>query len=372
MRILLLGEYSNVHHNLSVGLKQLGHDVTVASDGDGWKNYERDIDLKRKGTGKLSTLRYLFEVHKRFAQFKDYDVVQIINPVFLSLKAERMWYYYRKLRQNNRSVFMGAFGMDHYYVKACLDTSTFRYSDFNLGEEIRQSTDNDIWIADWLKGEKGRLNQYVAKDCDGIIAGLYEYYVSYAKEFSDKLIYVPFPIECSKEEHNNILHNIDGPIRFFIGIQKTRNKYKGTDVMLRALERVKADYPTQCEVVKVESVPFHQYMELMQGSHVILDQLYSYTPAMNALEAMKLGLIVVGGGEPDYYDFIGDNQLRPVVNVEPNEESVYQALKQLVLHPEMVEDLSVKSRQFISYYHDCKKVAQQYLAFWESKKTNKS
>lgn len=33
-------------------------------------------------------------------------------------------------------------------------------------------------IRDWLVGEKGRLNQYVAADCDGIIAGLYEYYVS--------------------------------------------------------------------------------------------------------------------------------------------------------------------------------------------------
>ena len=35
MRILLLGEYSNVHATLAKGLKALGHEVVLASDGDG-------------------------------------------------------------------------------------------------------------------------------------------------------------------------------------------------------------------------------------------------------------------------------------------------------------------------------------------------
>ena len=47
MRILLLGEFSNVHATLALGLRKLGHDVVVASDGDEWKNYPRDIDLHR-------------------------------------------------------------------------------------------------------------------------------------------------------------------------------------------------------------------------------------------------------------------------------------------------------------------------------------
>ena len=33
MRILLLGEYSNVHATLAKGLKALGHEVVLASDG---------------------------------------------------------------------------------------------------------------------------------------------------------------------------------------------------------------------------------------------------------------------------------------------------------------------------------------------------
>ena len=51
MKILLLGDYSNVHATLADGLRQLGHTVVVASDGDNWKGYPRDIDLRRKSLG---------------------------------------------------------------------------------------------------------------------------------------------------------------------------------------------------------------------------------------------------------------------------------------------------------------------------------
>ena len=47
MKILLLGEYSNVHATLAKGLRALGHEVLVVSNGDFWKNYPRDIDIKR-------------------------------------------------------------------------------------------------------------------------------------------------------------------------------------------------------------------------------------------------------------------------------------------------------------------------------------
>ena len=52
MKILLLGEYSNVHNTLAMGLRALGHQVTVVSNGDFWKDYPRDIDVSRP-TGRL-------------------------------------------------------------------------------------------------------------------------------------------------------------------------------------------------------------------------------------------------------------------------------------------------------------------------------
>lgn len=365
MKILLLGDYSNVHATLAKGLRQLGHEVTVASDGDGWKNYPRDVDLYRNmNLGKWRTLRYFWHLLKAFRKFRGYDVVQLINPVFLPLKAERMMPFYKYLRHHNKHVFLGAFGMDHYWVKAGLDCTTFRYSDFNMGVEVRESEENDIWISDWLRGAKGELNKRIANNCDGIIAGLYEYYASYLSEFKDKLKYIPFPI--IPQADIKVDKAIPQRIRFFIGIQKSRSEYKGTDIMLRALERVAQELPDRCEIVRVESVPFAEYVKLMHGSDVILDQLYSYTPAMNALEAMARGLIVVGGAEPEHYELTQEPELRPIINVQPNEESVYLALKDLALHPERIPQLKRDSVAYINKHHDYIKVAQRYLEAWEA------
>ena len=45
MRILLLGEYSNFHNTLKIGLKKNGHEVLLAGRKDGFKNYDVDIDF---------------------------------------------------------------------------------------------------------------------------------------------------------------------------------------------------------------------------------------------------------------------------------------------------------------------------------------
>lgn len=371
MNILLLGEYSNVHWTLAEGLRALGHKVTVVSDGDRWKGYCRDISIVRKWRESdsfllrgIGSILYLFRLAYVFRRLIGYDVVQIINPVFLDLKAERIMPFYRYLRCHNGKVFMAAYGMDKYWVKAGTDCHTFRYSDFNIGSTIRESKDNTQWRNEWLLGAKGKLNDKIAQDCDGIIAGLYEYYASYEPYFADKLRFIPFPIK-ENTKMQAIRKADDGVVKFFLGVQKTRSEYKGTDIMLLALERVKTEYPDRCEIRVAESVPFTEYVQMLNDSHVLLDQLYSYTPAMNALQAMAQGLVVISGGEPENYEILGEKELRPIINVQPNEESVYEELVKLVQHPECIETLS---RQSIAYirHHNHIKVAQQYIDFYNN------
>ena len=100
MKILLLGEYSHVHWTLAEGLRHLGHQVTVASNGDFWKNYPRDIDLNRKA-GICGFINFTARLIKALPSMRGYDVVQLINPMFLELKAERIQHIYRYLRQLN-------------------------------------------------------------------------------------------------------------------------------------------------------------------------------------------------------------------------------------------------------------------------------
>lgn len=90
MKILLIGEYSNVHNTLAKGLRELGHEVCVISNGDFWKNYPRDIDASRK-PGKIGGIQLLCRLWTLLPKMRGYDVVQLINPMFFELKAERLF-----------------------------------------------------------------------------------------------------------------------------------------------------------------------------------------------------------------------------------------------------------------------------------------
>lgn len=360
MKILLLGEYSNVHNLLAQGLRSLGHEVCVISNGDFWKNYPRDIDVART-PNKWGGIRLMLKLWTLLPKMRGYDVVQLINPIFFELKAERLFFFYRYLRKHNKRVFMGAFGMDYYWVHTCTFNKPLRYSDFNIGEETRQNADAIKEQRDWLGTAKERLNKLIANDCDGIITGLYEYQVCYQPLFPEKTRFIPYPTIASKATTPHPL-----PINIFIGLSKNRSVYKGTDIMLKAAQAIAQKYPTKVQLKIAKGVPFAEYQQMINSSDVLLDQLYSYTPAMNALLAMSKGIVVVGGGEPENYEILNEHELRPIINVEPTYESVYRALEELVLHPERIPELQQQSVEYIKRHHDYIKVAKQYEQLYQS------
>lgn len=362
MRILLLGEYSNVHNTLAEGLRQLGHDVTVASNGDFWKDYPRDIDLARR-PGKIGGIRLMAKVCSLLPRWRGYDVVQLINPMFLELKAERIFPIYKYLRRHNRKMVLGAYGMDWYWVNECTHNKPLRYSDFNIGDHVRTDEAAVKEQRDWLNTAKGQLNQMIAADADGIVTGLYEYHVCYEPYFPQKTHFIPYPIRV--QPGFGPADSAPLPIKLFIGISKGRSAYKGTDIMLKAAEAVRQKYPDRLELIKAEGVPFDLYQRMLDGCDVLMDQLYSYTPAMNALLAMSKGIICIGGGEPENYAILNETELRPIINVEPSYESVCRQLEQLVQHPERIPDLKRQSMEYVRRHHDYLKVARQYEAFYQ-------
>lgn len=357
MKILLFGEYSNVHWTLAEGLRALGHNVTVVSNGDFWKDYPRDINLTRQ-TSSLGGVAYMARLAHIMPKLKGYDIVQIINPMFVELKARWIQPIYDFLRHHNKRMVMCAFGMDYYWVSTCCDTTTFRYSDFNIGNKLRTNADAIKERTDWLGTRKEQLNKYIAHDCDAIVAGLYEYWRCYEPHFHSKTRFIPFPIQCSEAPKCRRKNN--QRIKIFIGINRKRSEYKGTDIMLRAAQDIEKEYGDRMQLIVAESVPFSKYCEMMEGADAILDQLYSYTPAMNSLQAMSRGIINIGGGEEENYEIIGEKNLHPIINVRPTYDSVHEALLNLINHPENIEVLQRQSVEYIKRHHDYMKVAKKY------------
>lgn len=361
MKILLIGEFSNLHSTLASGLKLLGHDVTVVSDGGGWMENDSDIYLARLGYDFYNSVKYLGKVHNAFRKLKNYDIVQINNPSFLNLNMQRNLYFYRFLLKNNAKVFMGAYGTDYFWEKTCLENKALRYSDLFIG-----NTPLDIYNCSWINTPLEDANVEIAETCDGIISCLYEYNIAYEPYYKEKLKYIPLPI------NSDLLHykkkgNNEEKIKFFIGIQKLKTKLKGTDLMLEMLTKIHEAYPNEVQINKVESMPWSQYVKIMAESDVILDQLYSYTPAMNGLIAMAQGLVLVGGGEPEMYELLNEKNNFPIVNVFPSKEDIYDKLEKLILNKNNIPEFSYNSRKFIEEHHNYINVAQKYIDFWNSK-----
>ena len=134
----------------------------------------------------------------------------------------------------------------------------------------------------------------------------------------------------------------------------------------QALQVVEA-HPDLCEVEVVESVPYKEYLSLMSHSHVILDQLYSYTPATNALLGMAHGLVAVSGAEPEYYELIGETENHPIVNVSPLVQGdIEEKLEWIIKNKSQLPALSRASRAFVEKHNAARTVASRYLAFWEN------
>ena len=123
LRILLLGDYSNLHSQLGRTLRSWGHEVTVASMGSGFQNTERDINIRRR-PGKLGGALLAADMMwgSLGRHLRGYDIVALQNPNYLPLRPSRLRYFFDRLRGENRSVFLSCGG----YTYANVSTNRHR------------------------------------------------------------------------------------------------------------------------------------------------------------------------------------------------------------------------------------------------------
>jgi len=373
MKILLIGEYSNVHHTLRDALRRAGHEVLLVSDGDGWKDYPRDIDLRRRIEGPVGSMLLLLQLCGLLPRLRGYDVVQMINPQLLPLKPRWNQWFIGYLKRHNRKLSLGCFGDDYYVVSRMQREDFLMYTDFTAKGRTIDHALNRERIARWCCDTKRALTAFAVAQSDFLMACLYEYYKVYADEgFSAKLHYMPMPIEkVMGEEGSSALpdRKDDGEqkavkkIRILLAVQKQRGLMKGTDQIEPLLQRLANEHPEQIDLRRIESVPFDQYCREIEQADVVVDQLYSYTPAMGALEAMRKGKVVITGGER--YELEGVVYEAPVINLRPSEdEANYRILEEIVLDRNKIAQLSKDSQAYVGHYHDADRVAQKCVEIW--------
>lgn len=364
MRILLLGEASFVHSTLRKGFEALGHDVVLVSAGCIW-DCPRDIDVSRNMRwGKLSGLKVIWKILTNLRVFVGNDIVQMNDFHTIPLKVRWNELFFKFLKRFNKKVVRGCWG-DDIVVLDAQARGVLAYSDTHIGTKPINAELHKWRIAEQNLPEFVSCCQYVNKHADAFVACLYEYYVYYnTEEYKARLYYMPLPMEIPETLHtpHSTLHT---PVKVLVGIQSKRDYLKGAAIIGDLVERVAAENPGKIEVKRVYDVPYNEYLKMLDEADVLVDQIYSYTPSMNSLAAMAHGTVVIGGGEEEYYEFIGEKTLRPIINVRPEDDEYnMKMLRDTLLYPDKIERMKREGLEFVRKHHDYVKVAKELIEIY--------
>ena len=362
MKILFIGDYSNLHSTLARELRRRGNTVTVLSDRCGCMDIDSDIYLQR-GNYPGAGVTYLYRLFSLLPRLSGYDVVQLINPHFFSLRPGKLRYFLRELRRANGSVFLSLAGDDHFFVRACLDRDTFRYSEFRIGymptEFSKMCPQHEHG---YMLPSVQHYTEALYAAIDGAMSVLPEYDMAARPILGDKLAYTGLPIDLD-ELTATPLPDTD-KVRILVGMRSQYVTSKGTDHLLRIAREAAEKKPGLIEVENVVDLPWTQYLDKIRSSHIVLDQLYSYSPAMNALDTMALGRVSGSGAQPEYYDMIGEKELRPIISLSPYEQDIAGTLYALAADRRRLEQMAADGRKLVERHNDTRLVTDRYERHW--------
>lgn len=244
-------------------------------------------------------------------------------------------------------------------MKSFCESGLLRYNEFRVGENPTcWALENKEEERNWLTTTMLNYCSEIYSHIDFAISALYEYHVSAKTILGAKLHYLGIPIDTSSIKICPAGKN--KKLNLFVGIKSERMAIKGTNRLLNSANRLAAKFPDLCYVSEVRDLPYAQYIKKLSNADLVLDQIYSYTPATNALQAMAMGKIAISGAEPEYYELIGEDESKPVINVLPDDEDIYLKLKQLVLDRRMVTRLASRGPGFVKKHNDSEKLALQF------------
>jgi len=377
MKILLIGEYSRLHNSLKEGLVALGHEVTIVSSGDGFKQYSSDYSIASKSIENSYILKTIKRVVYKLSKFnlesaekglrfyrllpklKGFDHVQLINSDALETHPAIAKRLLSRLLAQNGGMSLLVCGDEtpviDYYLADKLTYSVLtpylqnyslkKYYSYSLKYRDKNYRSLFKWISD-------RASSIITSDID------YEIPMQ-QMGYSTQLI--PNPINA--DNINFITLSSDRKIVIFLGINRGSYIKKGIVYFEEALKIIGNYYKDRVEIIITENIPYNEYIKLYDSAHIVLDQVHAYDQGYNALEAMAKGKVVFTGAETEFtehYKFTA----RVAINALPSIESIVNELSYLVENPDEIIAIGKRARVFIEKEHNYIKVAERYLEVW--------
>jgi Glycosyl transferases group 1 len=375
MKILLVGEYSRLHNSLKEGIKALGHEVTLIATGDLFKKFPVDIQLQRKydhGLGRkwkiivfkltgidLTSVALRRQFNQKKELLKGFDVVQLINenPFGVSVNVEREIISY--LKEHNKRLYLLSCGTDHISVTYAFQKK-FRYSILTPYFNGKISKSKFASVLKYITPKHKVFHDFVFDLIDGVIASDLDYHIP-LEGHKKYLGLISNPVNVDKLEFVPLA--ILEKIIIFHGINRRTYLKKGNDYFEKALQIIQNKYPEKVEILTVENLPYHEYINKYNPAHIVLDQVFAYDQGYNALESMAKGKVVFTGAEKEFITYY--QLTKPVaINALPDVDEIVDALSNLIENPSRIKEIGNNAREFIEREHNYKKVAERYLKVW--------
>lgn len=379
MKILLLGEYSRLHNSLKEGLNVLGHEVTIVGTGDNFKKYQVDYSIypsffldywmNRKFKNLIFRLTKIdlaqLERGLRFylllPKLKDFDHVQLINSNAIETSPVLNRFLYKKVFQNIKSRSLLICGEETPiidfllknelpysiltpYLKGGFSKKEFRYS-------LKYTQNNYRKTFNWLQ-----------ENCQNLIVSDLDYKIPMDK-MNFKTHFIPNPINIDQIKWKEL--KISDKIIIFLGINRLSEIKKGTVYFEKALEIIKEKYLNKVEIIITENIPYKEYINLYNKTHILLDQVYGFDQGYNALEAMAKGKVVFTGAEKDFEKQYNLTE-KVAINALPDVDYLVNELSFLIENPSEIIAIGKRAGAFIEKEHHYISIAKKYLSVWET------
>jgi hypothetical protein len=358
MRILFLGEYSGFYNNLAEGFKNKGHNVTMISDGDNFKNYYRDVNigsnhknpLIRQGVKIFYQLFYLNKM-------KGYDIVFVINPlVFSRFNFVKLILSY--IIRNNKKVIYTVAGDDSIFWKA------FRENKYEYSPHQGSLKDEGKSKSLWESRRCIKITEWFIKKNITIITCCVEYKIAYDSYLIPN-VFIPLPIKTTIVRPSSLSNKIN----ILHGVQSKRKGFKGNAIIDEAMQLILQKYSSIINYKRIEDLPFHEYSKLMDDADIIFDQVFSYGPGMNALDGLAKGKVVIGG-----FELIHKKQMKVeydyIINVKPTVSDIVEKMELIINNLELINEKKSMGINYVVSFHSIEVVIKNYIALIDDLQPN--
>lgn len=377
MKILLVGEYSRLHNSLKEGLLALGHEVVLAGNTDGFKNYDVDIKFGAKLFNKsfwfkvskifdkvfginLVSLENRYRFHKVLPNLKDFDIVQLYNESIIKVSPKTEIYFIKKIIESNKNTFLLSCGIDYTSIKYANDKK-FKYSILTPLHQNSTHKKHYEFILKKISPSNKMLHEFLFKNVNGVIASDLDYHLP-LQDYDAYLGMTPNPINVDRISYQKPI--IANKIIIFHGVNTNSYIRKGNVFFDEAIKILKSTYGEKIEVVRTEDIPYNDYIKTYDSCHILLDQVYAYDQGYNALEAMAKGKVVFTGAEHEWLEHYQINEDTVAINALPDADYLVKKLSWLIENPDKIIEISKNARAFIEREHHYVKIAKQYITIW--------